>query len=179
MGTTGATFVRFGFGVPVRAALRLRPQPLRRLSDPGGQCALSSSGRSSAASARSSRPSLLIHLFSFRNFAVGTAYSRTEPAQAALFGLLFLGETVTLGAHHGDRHQRVRRHADFGRPYRRRLALAAVVGGQPQCADRARVGHAVRRLGGRLPRRVAGARRPELHDAGGRDAGLSSSSSRR
>src|SRR5690606_33168755 len=40
---------------------------------------------------------LLIHLFSFRNFAVGTAYSRTEPAQAAVFGLLFLGETVTIG----------------------------------------------------------------------------------
>ena len=37
---------------------------------------------------------LLLHLFAFRNFAVGTAYSRTEPAQAALFGLLFLGETV-------------------------------------------------------------------------------------
>jgi drug/metabolite transporter (DMT)-like permease len=40
---------------------------------------------------------LLVHLFSFRNFAVGTAYSRTEPAQAAVFGLLFLGEKVTLG----------------------------------------------------------------------------------
>ena len=41
---------------------------------------------------------LLIHLFSFRNFAVGTAYSRTEPAQAALFGLIFLGERASLGA---------------------------------------------------------------------------------
>jgi len=40
---------------------------------------------------------LLIHLFSYRNFAVGTAYSRTEPAQAALFGLLFLGESVSAG----------------------------------------------------------------------------------
>jgi drug/metabolite transporter (DMT)-like permease len=40
---------------------------------------------------------LLVHLFSFRNFAVGTAYSRTEPAQAALFALLFLSETVTAG----------------------------------------------------------------------------------
>jgi drug/metabolite transporter (DMT)-like permease len=38
---------------------------------------------------------LLIHLFSYRNFAVGTAYSRTEPAQAALFGLIFLSETVS------------------------------------------------------------------------------------
>ena len=41
---------------------------------------------------------LLIHLFSFRNFAVGTAYSRTEPAQAALFALVFLGEKASLGA---------------------------------------------------------------------------------
>ena len=41
---------------------------------------------------------LLVHLFSFRNFAVGTAYSRTEPAQAALFGLLFLGDRITWAA---------------------------------------------------------------------------------
>ena len=40
---------------------------------------------------------LLVHLFSFRNFAVGTAYSHTEPAQAAIFGLMFLGEKVTFG----------------------------------------------------------------------------------
>ncbi len=40
---------------------------------------------------------LLVHLFSFRNFAVGTAYSRTEPAQAALLALVLFGETVGLG----------------------------------------------------------------------------------
>lgn len=40
---------------------------------------------------------LLVHLFSFRNFAVGTAYSRTEPAQAALFALIFVGESVNGG----------------------------------------------------------------------------------
>src|SRR5690606_4997210 len=33
----------------------------------------------------------------FRNFAVGTAYSRTEPAQAALVALVLLGETITFG----------------------------------------------------------------------------------
>ncbi len=38
-----------------------------------------------------------MHLFAFRNFAVGTAYSRTEPAQAALFGLIFLAERISLG----------------------------------------------------------------------------------
>lgn len=41
---------------------------------------------------------LLVHLFSYRNFAVGTAYSRTEPAQAAIFGLLLLGEAISVGA---------------------------------------------------------------------------------
>ena len=38
---------------------------------------------------------LLIHLFSLRNFAVGTAYSKTEPVQTAIFGLLVLGDRVS------------------------------------------------------------------------------------
>ena len=39
--------------------------------------------------------SLLLLAFSYRNFAVGIAYSKTEVIQAAVFGLVFLGETVT------------------------------------------------------------------------------------
>ena len=38
---------------------------------------------------------LLIHLFSFRNFAVGTTYTKTEVMQVALLGLVFLGYRVT------------------------------------------------------------------------------------
>lgn len=97
MGTTGATFVRFGFGFPfalVFVALlhfgldyelpRLNPEFFVWVILGGlGQIAATF---------------LLVYLFSFRNFTVGTAYSRTEPAQAALFGLLFLGETITPGA---------------------------------------------------------------------------------
>ena len=41
---------------------------------------------------------LLVYLFSFRNFAVGTAYSKTETAQTAIFGLVILGDTLTPGA---------------------------------------------------------------------------------
>ena len=41
---------------------------------------------------------LLVSLFSFRNFAVGTTYSKTETVQAALFGLVILGDTLTTGA---------------------------------------------------------------------------------
>ncbi len=37
----------------------------------------------------------LLSAFTHGNFAVGTAYSKTEAAQAALFGLLLLGDGVT------------------------------------------------------------------------------------
>ena len=39
---------------------------------------------------------LLVGLFQQRNFAVGTAYSKTETVQAALFGALLLGEHIDL-----------------------------------------------------------------------------------
>ena len=38
---------------------------------------------------------LLIWLFSFKNFAVGTTYSKTETAQVAILGLLILGDTLS------------------------------------------------------------------------------------
>jgi drug/metabolite transporter (DMT)-like permease len=96
MGTTGATFVRFGFGMPfallfVGLLHLLLGYPLPETNATfygwvvvGGITQILATF-------------LLVYLFSFRNFAVGTAYSRTEPAQAALFGLLFLGERVTAG----------------------------------------------------------------------------------
>ncbi len=39
---------------------------------------------------------LLVYLFSFRNFAVGTTYSKTEIIQVAILGLILLGDTVSL-----------------------------------------------------------------------------------
>lgn len=39
---------------------------------------------------------LLLYLFSFHNFAVGTIFSRTEAAQSALFGMVILGDAVSL-----------------------------------------------------------------------------------
>ena len=38
---------------------------------------------------------LLVYLFSLRNFAVGTTYSKTETVQTAIFGLVILGEPVS------------------------------------------------------------------------------------
>lgn len=96
MGTTGATFVRFGFGVPFAILFVVLldagagyPLPAPNL-DFALWCVVGGVSQIAATFQ-------LIHLFSFRNFAVGTAYSRTEPAQAALFGLLFLGESVSAG----------------------------------------------------------------------------------
>ncbi len=96
MGTTGATFVRFGFGMPFAlvylAILHFglaRPLP----SINGDFVLWSAIGSMTQIGATF----LLVHLFSFRNFAVGTAYSRTEPAQAALFALVFVGESVSAG----------------------------------------------------------------------------------
>lgn len=95
MGTTGATFVRFGFGLPFAFVyLGLlhfafgRPLPV-----PDGHFAV---WAVLGALAQIAATFLLVHLFSFRNFAVGTAYSRTEPAQAALIALVLFGETVRL-----------------------------------------------------------------------------------
>lgn len=97
MGTTGATFVRFGFGVPFAlffvALLRLGAG--YAIPSPNGVFLV---WVIVGALAQIGGTFLLIYLFSFRNFAVGTAYSRTEPAQAALFALIFLSETVTGGA---------------------------------------------------------------------------------
>ncbi|MBL4691254.1 MAG: DMT family transporter [Rhodospirillales bacterium] len=41
---------------------------------------------------------LLVWLFSFRNFAAGTIYSKTETVQVALLGLLILGDPLSLAA---------------------------------------------------------------------------------
>jgi drug/metabolite transporter (DMT)-like permease len=41
---------------------------------------------------------LLMVLFNFRNFAVGTTFSKTEVAQVAIFGLILLGDKITLTA---------------------------------------------------------------------------------
>ncbi|MBS9719357.1 EamA family transporter [Tianweitania sp. BSSL-BM11] len=96
MGTLGATFVRFAFGLPfalVFVAILHWGMDMRLPALNGSFVLWASLAGGSQILAQF----LLIHLFSFRNFAVGTAYSRTEPAQAALFGLLFLSETISFG----------------------------------------------------------------------------------
>lgn len=96
MGTTGATFVRFGYGFPfallyVWALNRFAGYSMPPLhASFAGWAAVGGIAQITATF-------LLVHLFSLRNFAVGTAYSKTEPVQAAIFGLVLLGETVNSG----------------------------------------------------------------------------------
>jgi drug/metabolite transporter (DMT)-like permease len=97
MGTTGATFVRFCFGLPFAAAYVFLLAGLAGYPVPAPR-GLFLLWMPVGALTQIAATFLLIHLFSYRNFAVGTAYSRTEPAQAAVFGLLFLGERVSAPA---------------------------------------------------------------------------------
>ena len=94
LSTNGSTFARYAFGSPliilyVIALDRLAGLPWPR---PNGAFIV---WTVTGSVAQILATSLLIHLFSFRNFAVGVAYSKTEVIQAAIFGLVFLGDTVT------------------------------------------------------------------------------------
>jgi drug/metabolite transporter (DMT)-like permease len=97
LGTLGATLTRFLFGVPF-AILWLMlvlgvtgesiPQP-RATFYLWALC---------AAVAQIAATALLLRVMADRNFAVGVAYSKTEVVQVAIFGLVFLGDTITLAA---------------------------------------------------------------------------------
>ena len=96
LSNTGATFVRFGFGIPfafLYLAITLWwfdvEVPTYKV-DFWIWVFIAAFSQIFATGA-------LLHAFSFRNFAVGTAYSRTEPIQTALFAAILFGEVITLG----------------------------------------------------------------------------------
>jgi len=97
LSTGGATYARFIYALPFAAlyVAGLATVPGIALPDPGptflGYTILGGLAQILATA-------LLVHLFSLRNFAVGTAYSKTETVQTALFGLILLGDSLTLSA---------------------------------------------------------------------------------
>ncbi|MGE0255410.1 MAG: EamA family transporter [Alphaproteobacteria bacterium] len=97
LGTTGATFVRFGYGFPfalIYLAVLVCVLDLP-LPTPGIDFfAIAAIG----GIAQILATALLVSLFDARNFAVGTTYSKTETVQAAIFAVIFLGETISLAA---------------------------------------------------------------------------------
>lgn len=97
LGTAGATFVRFAYGFPLAIAYvaglaLLSGQPLPRPDAAFALYVVVGGIAQIVATA------LLVSLFSLRNFAVGTTYSKTETVQTALFGIVILGERPSPGA---------------------------------------------------------------------------------
>jgi len=94
LSTSGATFARFGFGFPVALLYVLGLHFIGDHAMPNPNLnfflwvALGGVTQIVATS-------LLVYLFGLRNFAVGTAYSKTETVQAAIFGLVFLGDSLS------------------------------------------------------------------------------------
>ncbi len=92
--TLGATYVRFLYALPfavlyVAALAALGGKPLPQ---PNGLFLVYVVFGSVAQIVFTA---LLMRLFSFRNFAVGTTFSKTEVVQVAILGLLILGDTLT------------------------------------------------------------------------------------
>lgn len=93
--TSGVTFSRFVFALPVCGAViaflaynQAIPEPNLRF------LAFMSLGGISQILATA----LLVYLFGLRNFAVGTTLSKTETIQAAIFGIIVLGDQISIGA---------------------------------------------------------------------------------
>jgi drug/metabolite transporter (DMT)-like permease len=92
--TSGVTYVRFLFGIPL-AALYL----FVLLRGSGGSMPAVSGWflfyAFLGAAGQILGTFLLVHLFSFRNFAVGTTYTKTEAVQTAIFGFVLFGEALS------------------------------------------------------------------------------------
>lgn len=95
--TTGATFTRFVYAFPIALvyALVLRYGVGLDLPAPNASFAVFAV---LGGVAQIVATQLLLYSFRFRNFAVGTTYSKTETVQAALFGIVVLGDRLTVGA---------------------------------------------------------------------------------
>lgn len=96
LSTNGANFVRYIYGAPV-SAMMLAGVALAGSALPRPHLefvAMAALG----GLAQIVATSLLIFAFTLRNFAVGTAYSKTETVQAALFATLLLAEPLNLFA---------------------------------------------------------------------------------
>lgn len=97
LSTWGATASRFVFAAPLAVLLFAGLSGLTREgvgAPPGAFFAYGMAG----GLAQILGTGLLISLFSHTNFAVATAFTKTEPLQTAVFGIVLLGDTLTLGA---------------------------------------------------------------------------------
>lgn len=97
LGTLGSAFARFVYAWPLAVAYLLVAAELAGVSAPGVN------GRFLAYAVAGGLAQILatvclIEAFGYRNFAVATAYSKTETVQAALFGIVILGDRLSPAA---------------------------------------------------------------------------------
>jgi drug/metabolite transporter (DMT)-like permease len=94
LSTNGATFTRFFYGMPVAVAYVFALTALTQQAMPQSNLSfwlwVVAGGVSQIIAT-----SLMLHVLSFRNFPVGVAYTKTEVLQAAIFGLVFLGDRLS------------------------------------------------------------------------------------
>jgi drug/metabolite transporter (DMT)-like permease len=97
LGTRGASFVRFGYGFPIAVAYVMSLHVLVGYPFPALNWSFALWAVIGGL-AQIFATMMLVYLFSLRNFAIGTAYSKTEPVQAAIFGFVLLGEKLGPGS---------------------------------------------------------------------------------
>src|SRR3977135_1235268 len=95
LGTAGATHVRFLFGFPFALVFLglVLVAPGEAMPRPGG---IFGACLADGALAQIAATALMLAAMNDRSFVVIYAYIKTEPVQVALFGLILLGDAVTL-----------------------------------------------------------------------------------
>ena len=134
LGTAGATHVRFLFGVAVRAACFCRRAARERRGAAARRPAIYWPWMLQGAIAQIAATALMLAAMNDRSFVVVYAYIKTEPVQVALFGLMFLGDAVTLPMARRDPDRHGRRGADGAQARRGRLGLGRRCSGSPPAA---------------------------------------------
>lgn len=94
LSTAGATYVRFSYGFPLAIIYVMVLHYFAGLAIPEANLRFALFGIFGGI-AQILGTALLVYLFSFRNFAVGNTYSKTETVQAAIFGLVILGDVIS------------------------------------------------------------------------------------
>jgi drug/metabolite transporter (DMT)-like permease len=97
LSTTGATFSRFAYAAPLALVYVLALASFTGEDLPAPNPTFLAYAAIGGL-AQITATALLLYSFSFRNFAVGTTYSKTETVQTAIFGIVILGDPLGLGA---------------------------------------------------------------------------------
>lgn len=93
LGTLGATLVRFLYGLPFAALWLLAVHTIGQYDFPAGNLSFLGWVLLGAVS-QIAATALLLRVMTERNFTLGVAYSKSEIIQVAVFGFVFLGDTV-------------------------------------------------------------------------------------